>query len=751
MKGQLSLNPNYQKTHYFLDSTRHKKRKVSVERYDNVFGPANTGKHGTVLRALSQETDEEVKHRFQLYMKVWSHQRKTIEAILETANNLLFSDLINYIHEPLSKKLDCAFLSMSSNTANNLRILDEFSAQVSKHNLDSNSLVRVVRLNSKVCFNGKSAIKEVVKQTLSEPKDRSAEPSSKDADSFGIMPDDDEDDDGIKAKKELDDVLEEFDLGEDDDADADELGEGRITYDFAIVEEWVSNFTRKYNSERDLRIVIVFDDADSFKNEVMNLLLQLFATFSLKSPLKIVMGLITKNVSKWINENITSKLRNLIQGVRLEAKDNKDIGYRVVNEILLQNVITEQNPLLVSAQLSLIILNRFETSNNSIDSLITELQLSFMTYFYQLHLSALLDPHFEPQRFHYEALRKLPSFKTHVEYFLQQFIETGDPQHKAYICDLLESDEKVHKLFKEARVKFQKYQNTVMNAVNIIHWLCGNNKEKFEIYKLITNNQLVNSAFLADLLKSLRLLQEQKCIDFIEFVRGDTIFPELDNCDDANVKLLQESVKGNAESILENVTQYFHKNQCLNMKINDNLFNEVLTITGGSSEIEEQLPKFSIEENFENLMINLIRPKLREVIEVALEDPQLYLRNTLVVQADRQIKEGNRLLGPSLSRLYQIYKDAPLNINLYDFYTAFKQSLLKRDIIVEIEENYNRNKSSMNPAIGECIAQLKSSDDVWEKMTFAWFIQSCFELNAMGFIREKSKGDYMEKMVWRNL
>lgn len=750
----MSMNPNYQKTHYFLDSTRHKRKKVSANRNSTYeFGPMDTKAHGTVFRALSQETDEDVKHRFQLYLKVWSHQKKTIETILGSANNLLFEDLLNYIHEPLSQKLDCAFLSMSSNTANNIRILDEFSSQVNKNNVDSNSLVRVVRLNSKICFNGKAAIKEVVNQIVNEPKDCSTVVQSENVDSFGADQDeydqDDEESELDKTKKELDDELEDFDL--DDADDVDEFGEGRITYDFAIVEDWISTFFRKHNSEKDLRIIIVFDDADSFKNDVKNLLLQLLTKFALKSPIKVVMGLITKNVSRWINENITSKLRNLIQGVKLEAKDNKDIGYKVINEILLQNVITEQNPLLVSAQLSLIILNRFETSNNSIDSLITELKLSFMTYFYQLHLSAMLDPQFEPQNFHYDALRKLPSFKTHVEYFLQQYIETETQEHQLYICDLLENDEKIHSLFKEARLKFQKYQNTVMNAVNILHWLCGNKKEKFEIYKLITNNQLVNSPFLTDLLKSIRLFDSQKCADFNEFIRGNCIFPDLDQCSDPDVKLLKDSLSGLLDSILEHVTRYLHENQSLNMKINDNLFNEVLTITGGSSEIEDQMPKFSIEENFENLMINLIRPKLREVIEVALEEPQIYLRNTLVVQSDKQINDGQRLLGPSLSRLYQIYKDAPVNINLYDFYTAFKQSLLKRDIILEIEENYNECKSSMNPVLSEFIVQMKSSEEVWEKMIFAWFIQSCFELNSMGFIREKSKGDYMEKMVWRNL
>ncbi|RKP28958.1 hypothetical protein METBISCDRAFT_19805 [Metschnikowia bicuspidata] len=688
------MDPNFQKSHYFLDTERCKRRKRNI-----VLGPEDGELHGTVFRKLLQESDEHVKHRFQLYEKVWSHQRNTIEAILGSANNVLFNDLVTFIRQQLSEKLDCAFLSMSSNTANNLRILDEFSAHVERTSAFDNAHIRLVRLSSKVCFNAKVAIKEVVKQILKGHKERS--------------------------------------------------GEGKISYDFEIVEEWVQSYVRKHDCADQLRLVIVLDDADSFLNDVVNLLLQLFGVYSLKCPIKVVMGLITRNVSKWINGNITSKLRNLILGVRLEAKDNKYIGFRVIDEILLQNVITEQNPLLVSSHLSLIILNRFENSNNSIDSLITELKLSFMTYFYQLHLSAMLDPKFEPQSFHYDALRKLPSFKTHIEYFLQQLVETGETRHKTYIKDLLSDNHKLKALFEEAKIRFQNYQNTVMNAVHIIHWLCKGEKAKFEIYKLTTNNQFINSPFLTELLRSLNSFEQKQCLQFQEFLEEASILPDLKTCSDSDVKRLKQSIALEPFRILEYVTQYLHENKSLNMKISDNLFNEVLTITGGSSELEEQAPMCSIEENFDNLMINLIRPKQREILEKALEEPQFYLRNPLVLQEIGGSEPPSRLLNPSLSQLYQIYNDAPVNINFWDFYSAFKQSLLKRDVINDIETNFKETDG--NPQLADLIEQLKTSDEAWDKMTFAWFIQSCFELNSMGFIREKSKGDYVEKMIWRNL
>lgn len=756
MKSQVSMDPNYQKTHYFLDTSRCKRQRTD----DSLLSPIDSGSHGTVFKVLSHESDEHVRHRFELYEKVWLSQRNAIEAILGSANNEFFSNLVSYIQQPLSCKLDCAFLSLSSNIANNLRILDEFSSYVVNGSTFDNRHVRVVRLNSKVCFNGKSAIKEVVKQVLDESKDTTpSHPCGDETTTFEFSQGEVEEhqvkiEDNFDTEDGMHDSDEDADADGDGDTardDGDEGYGGRISYDFEIVEDWVQHYYKRYDSESKLRIIIVLDDADSFQNEVLNLLIQLFGVFSSKCPIKVVMGLITKNVSSWVNANITSKLRNLILGVQLEAKDNKDIGFRVIDEILLQNSISEQNPLLMSSHLSLIILNRFENSNNSIDSLITELKLSFMTYFYQLHLSSLLDSDFIPENFYYDGLRKLPSFKTHVEFHLHQFIETREMEHKLYIHDLFENDAKLHNLFEDAKVKFQEYQNTVMNAVNIVYWLCDGKKEKFEVYKLITNNQLINSPFLTELLKSLKNYSDTQLTEFKDFLFGDLIITDLKTCADEDVKLLKKSVSEDNSEILDSVMRYFHENKSLNMKINDNLFNEVLTINGGNSELDEQIPRFSIEENFENLMINSIRPKLREVIEVGLDEPQVYLRNPLVSQQVEAGEQPKRLLGPSLSTLYLIYKDAPVSINLWDFYIAFKQSLPKGDIIREIETNYQSNTSSLNPLLGEYIAQMKKSDEVWDKVSFSWFIQSCFELNSLGFIREKSKGDYMEKMIWRNL
>lgn len=709
--GQLD---NSQSTHYSIAWP--KRRKNAVNELAS-----------TPFRQLLGETVDVTKHRYSLYEHVWGHQLAAIERILNSANNKLFADLLRYITAEVSPKLDTALLGLSSNIANNLRILDEFSAHVSAQDTTH---VRMVRLNSKVCFNIKVAIREMVKQVLEGPAPKEEE----------------YEDDEEKVVNEEDDFVE----SEDDEAEGKVDGDGgRISYDFEIVEEWVDSYRKRTKCGDRLRLIVVLDDSDGFSNEVLNQLVQLFCVYSNRTPIKLILGLSSKNASEWVNSKLTSKLRTLIQSVRLEAKDNRDIGYQVIDDILLQHEITADNPLLLDAQLSLIVLNRFENSNNSIDSLITELKLSYMIYFYQLPLAVLVDPDFEPQPFHHDALRKLPLFKTHIEYLLHQYSELGDDSQKQHIIELLQDNRKLHSLFLEAKTTFQKYQNSVMNAINIVHYLCMHQKQKFQIYKLVTNNQLINSLFLSDSLKRIRNYDSAQIQALRTFLMGDLVKTVLKNCVDEDAINLQQKagaldadLEDSGKNLLTYITDYLHTNKYLNMKISDNLFNEVLTITGGSDELDLLRPSVSIEENYQNLMINLIRPNQREMLEVGMDEPQFYLKNPLVVQG-AGIEASFRLLGPVLCKMYQIYKDAPVNINLWDYFVAFKQTLVKGEIIKEIKLADGVDKA--------LVERVEASEEAWERMVYAWFVQSCFELNFMGFIRDKSKGDYVEKMIWKNL
>lgn len=639
-----------QETHYFLEP---KRRKVAP----SVFG------HGLPTTPFprlfgGQETPENNARRYALYQKVWAAQHTKIQHILNHTNTALFEQLMRYLGERRRdvSKLRVGFISLTSNTANNLRILDEFNHHFTAHG----GSTHLVNLNSKHCANVKSMFREVVHQFVGTAEDR-------------------------------------------------------VSYDFDAVEEW-------YATQPSTELVVLVQDTDSVNVEVLNHLVRLLCGYNKRLPLTLLLGLLSGNVGSWINANLSNSLRTKIDGVKFSANDNVDLGYKVLGELFLNHTITEDAPIALDARLSTIVLNRFENSNNSIDSLIASLKLSYMIYFYLLPLSVLADASFVPSGMYVDALRKLPSFKKLIEFKLYE--------HKKEKCladeirRLLEEDDAVVSTYFRARADFAEYQNCVINAVNLLSQIDPARKHYFEIYKLISNNQLVNSVYLSEALRHAKGLSEERQMEVITFIKSN---PHL--TDDPHVEKLRSSVKlGN---LLQPLNAYFNENPHLNKTINDNLFNEVLTFNGGVSEFDTVTPPRVVEEDLDNLMINLVRPSLRRVIEQGLDEPETYL-GTPLVGPDSD-------LAPMLSKLYNVYKDAPVTINIYDFYVAFRLSLSKKAILTELQRG-------LAPT-----SVIDSLDALWDKVTFAWFLQSCFELLSFGFMKEKMKGDFLEKAVWKGI
>lgn len=714
------LDPNLQKTHYAVDTSSRKRVK----------------KGGCPFVKHSNESEELTLQRYNLYQRVWSHQLGAIQNILNSANDRFFADLIHFVEDPLPEKLATAFLALSSNTANNLRTLDEFASHLFSQG--KNPHVRLVTLDSRECPHIKAAMREVVKQVL-EPKLRLQEEPVVGFDEEEAEPTPDVEDDTI---------------------DGDGF-EGRISYDFEIVEDWVDAYKKKNNCGDQCRIVVVLQDSDAFASEVLNQLVRLLSVYSKQVPIKLVMALSSKGISDWINSNFTARVRTLISATKLEARNNKDICFQVIDDTLLRNEITPENPLLLDAQLSLIVLNRFENSNNSIDALITEFKLTYMIHFYQLPLSIMVDPTFVPQTFHFAALRKLPSFKTHIEFLLHSYHSAKKEKDEddaeellSKIKGLLNDDEAVFELFKNARVQLQKYQNSVMNAIHLIHFLSDAEKQKFQLYKLVTNNQLINSSYLSDVLKKVRNFDDSQIERVYHFLHSDTIKLTLDNVADEDTLGLKRALSKphvTASQLLSLLTNYLHDNPALNMKISDNLFNEVLTVTGGISEMDKIRPRASIEESYENLMIKLIRPRLKETIEVALDEPQQFLKNELIVKEVGSKHRSSKVLGPLLTRLYHVYKDAPVNINIWDFFVAFKLSISRKDLLSELYLQSKNYHGEFANEMKKILSDVEKNETQWDRLVYAWFIQSSAELASMGFLREKAKGDYVEKLIWKDL
>lgn len=308
-----------------------------------------------------EESDNNVQLRFNLYNKVWQHQLEKIQSILNNANDDLFQDLVKFINLGSYDKLPVGYVQLTSNTANNLRILEEFYDYLDKkRDFD----YKLIRLNSKnFNYNIKTTLRDIVKQ----------------------------------FNESFDKPKESF----------------RLNYDLDIIADWFDE------EERSTKIVLVLEDTNLINNQLLNQLFKVLQAYVGRVPIKILMALSCDTVSSWINSNMANELRMLIEGYKFKSNDNKSLGYIILNNLFLTPELTPENPLLINNTLSTIILNRFENSNNSVDALISEIKLCYMIFFYQLPLSILI--YMEPQsKIYVDGLRKLPSFKKYIEVKLHQ-------------------------------------------------------------------------------------------------------------------------------------------------------------------------------------------------------------------------------------------------------------------------------------------------------------------------------------------
>ena len=126
------------KTHYFITPNTNKDPSLLYRVYCKLTNQkSGVTKHRTPFLNLfsGKELSADTQHRFDLYNQVWQHQLEKIQSILNNANNDLFQDLVKFIKLGTYDKLSVGYVQLTSNTANNLRILEEFYGSLKREKI----------------------------------------------------------------------------------------------------------------------------------------------------------------------------------------------------------------------------------------------------------------------------------------------------------------------------------------------------------------------------------------------------------------------------------------------------------------------------------------------------------------------------------------------------------------------------------------------------------------------------------------
>ncbi|CAH2354739.1 hypothetical protein CLIB1423_18S02608 [[Candida] railenensis] len=758
-----------QSTHYWLK--RPKKSSLKASSYPHKVhheaAPQTCPDCPLSILIGGAEPTEHVKLRYDLLQSTWNVQQQKIEKILQNANIELFDNLVKFISTSqrldstiTRGKLPVGFLQLGSNVANNLRIFKEFGQYLRESQEESDLDYRIVNLSSRTCANIKATIREIVKQVTEDNVKEGEDEEDEEEDEEEEEEDDDDEDDQEKA--------EEDDENGTKAEKTTKKYHGKISYDFDIIHEWCEEYFAgegKNASTTNLRIVIVIQDSDALPNQLLNQVLKLIHSYSKLIPMKLIVGLssINSNISTWLNNNLSNELRIGIKGSLFRTVDNKMLGHSICNDLFLRYSSEEEDTheisldsLMLSPDLISTILNRFQNSNNSIDSLVSSFKLSYMVYFYQSPLVSLLSPKFNGKFLHLytDLLRKLPSFKRCIEIKLDQS-EGDEDKEKTHqeIVDLLTQDGPLMDVFHESVKKSKLEKLMLINTMNVLYHLQDrkkfkNFKEKIDIYQLIATRQIFSSFYLTNLFNSISMITTEQ----IRFLTEE-LPTKIGNIVDTNFEQYQNDIRKleNGSDRREKFLKYTKRYLKIYLAHKQLPLYEVFTILGGSV----QPAKMEVlEEKSKNLIIDLLRPELRAILEMGLEDSRSYLSNDLI-QEELGSPISLRDPQPIITKLFQVYKDAPVNINIYDFYCAFRQTFEKhRDMTYLIDSITNDNIGSLSPLVAD-LEEIRdgkdTKDEQWNKISFAWFLQGCFELIQMGIVKEKPKGDYLEKVIWKGV
>ncbi|KAI5959100.1 ORC3 [Candida pseudojiufengensis] len=661
---QFSTINNNAKTHYFLTPKTTPQPNSFEDTFSKITNQTHNFKNsGCPFIPLFNglEPIKNVKYRYQLYQTIWNNQLIKIQNILNNANNELFNLLYQFICSPkeIENKLDIGYIQLTSNNANNQRIINEFLEFM--NNQKNN--YQLITINSKMGSNIKNLMKEIIKLFI--------------------------------------DQVPFFNH------------DNYLSYDIEIISNWYLN----QSPNEDQKLVIVIEDTNLFNHQLLNQLLTIL-TSSKNIPIKLLLALNCETVSNWLINNIRNEIRIKLNGYKFKSNDNKSLGYIILNNLFLTPEINNSNPLLIDSKLSIILLNRYENSNNSIDSLINFIKLCYMIYFYSSPLSILISK-FDNSEIYLNGLRKLPSFKNHIEIRVKE----KDP----IVKELIESDSKLIKLFQHSKQQYQKHKLSIMNSINIIYNLDSTKqKQKFQIYQLLINNKLFNSKYFHDIIN----FSNSSPIEIQTLLKSifENTIDEINEVQDSyliNLKIEINNLTNPIDNFqFINVIENYFSNPILTTPLNYMLFNEIFSMNGGYLK-----NNYLLEENYSNLALNLLRPNLRQSIEENLDNFETILKNSILLKTEVESESESELSqvikSPILCLLFKVYKEAPASINLNDFYQAFVSLLTKPDNIPSKEE--------------------------WNKITYCWFIQSCYELMHLGIVQFKRTQEHLEKAIWKGV
>ncbi|KAJ8098000.1 origin recognition complex subunit 3 N-terminus-domain-containing protein [Lipomyces tetrasporus] len=500
----------------------------------------------------------------------------------------------------------------------------------------------------------------------------------------------------------------------------------RLSYDLDLLVVWLL----KHESVQ--KIVVIVQDADGSEGNLLPEVIRMLFLYRNRLPFVLLLGIAT--TLPIFNTKIPKRTMRMIDFEVLDVLRTDDGLTRLLDEI----VLSSSTQLLLGPSLFRSLLKRYNNHTKNLETFTLAFQHANMAHFFANPLSTMLapPPTIAQSKNHIVALRTLPSFKSYIDDMMSK--EDCDIEQ---IRKLLTDPTSLVSFVGSCQKQFYEFISRQSTALKLLDVL----QDASSIYRSTTVKR-TRAEFYADAitgkLKDSPLVRE--IILFITKMSASTIdnlARLIDQQFDKGsvIRMMKDSWnigatsgKGSHSKLISNISKSIRDFLDANLNpYTDIVFHELFVFDAVS------------------LCENVFAPKFRSTIEKALMQPSYYLG---------QPSETPGFERPFISVAHTLYRESGLLINIYDYWTAFHQTLAGNN-----DTETTDNGSSIAPNEGlndsDLIASTASQSTFSESQTLALFYKAMSELKYLGFLKEtsgkrggnKATVAVLQKMVWDGL
>ncbi|KAI3397614.1 hypothetical protein diail_10587 [Diaporthe ilicicola] len=539
-------------------------------------------------------------------------------------------------------------------------------------------------------------------------------------------------------------------VGDDAELSAGRDGRKYLDYDLEALHAHI----KQHEAER---VVVAFQDSEAFDTGLLSDLITLFNSWKDRIPFTLLFGIATS--VELFQVRLPKSTSQYLYGAQFDVVQMSS----VLENTFKGAVAHGANPLIIGPGLLRDLIERQESQVAGIQSFMYSLKYAYMCHFYSNPLSVLLSE-IKPQPEHLEALRNLPSFRSHIEdaleagrlrhvrsmlgdddYLLAEQQRTAVKDTAKWQTQLLRS----LSLLEASGLLQENFITTYINALDdgidlqswcvldsikkksaddissLLHCLLATirngNRELGMLGWASEDEEFVRA--LSDMLERLSLLQSQSQLT------GKPLRSQYS----AQTKLLRTTVVAQKVQLSQDETSLSNEDKAFTALVDD----VVGSLAAGISCQPADMILFHELWMYESVSLhqNVFVPRPGTIFERALSRPHDYLACACCSKAE----DNNASTLPATSILYHLYGEAGALVNVADLWSAFYALVGRSEDEDDDPKSKHKSKSTKS----------RREHGFDERTALVLFYRGVAELKAMGFVKPtKKRADHIARLKW---